>query len=133
MRGLGAKKVHCSPHPVPSSFPAVAVAPVPCSVSPLSSWSVRGRALRLDKPLIMGILNVTPDSFSDGGRFVSTEAAVAHAEAMLAEGADIVDIGGGAPPPGGRPLFPPPGVGPGGPLVGRFAPRPPGAAPPAPH
>jgi len=45
----------------------------------------------------MGILNVTPDSFSDGGRFVSTEAAVAHAEAMLAEGADVVDIGGVLP------------------------------------
>lgn len=46
------------------------------------------------KPLLMGILNVTPDSFSDGGRYESPEKALAHAERMLAEGADIIDIGG---------------------------------------
>ena len=46
------------------------------------------------RPLIMGILNVTPDSFSDGGRFFSTRDAVAQAEKMVREGADIIDIGG---------------------------------------
>jgi dihydropteroate synthase len=51
-------------------------------------------------PLIMGILNVTPDSFSDGGKFVSHRAAVAHAHAMVAAGADIVDVGGESTRPG---------------------------------
>lgn len=52
------------------------------------------------RTLIMGILNVTPDSFSDGGRFLSLEKAVAHAEEMAAEGADILDIGGESTRPG---------------------------------
>lgn len=50
--------------------------------------------LSLDRPLIMGILNVTPDSFSDGGRYQGVAAARARAEAMLAEGADMLDVGG---------------------------------------
>ena len=50
--------------------------------------------LALQRPLVMGILNVTPDSFSDGGAFLSPDAAVAHAEQMIREGADIIDIGG---------------------------------------
>ena len=45
-------------------------------------------------PLVMGILNVTPDSFSDGGKHVSTDAAASAGEAMLEDGADIIDIGG---------------------------------------
>jgi dihydropteroate synthase len=51
------------------------------------------RLLALRRPLVMGILNVTPDSFSDGGAFLSPDGAVAHAEQMVAEGADIIDIG----------------------------------------
>ena len=47
----------------------------------------------IDRPLVMGVLNVTPDSFSDGGRYLATEAAVAHGLAMVAQGADIVDVG----------------------------------------
>jgi dihydropteroate synthase len=58
------------------------------------AWRLRDRELSLDRPLVMGIVNVTPDSFSDGGRFLSPEAAVEHALALLAEGADIVDVGG---------------------------------------
>jgi dihydropteroate synthase len=54
----------------------------------------------LDRPAIMGICNVTPDSFSDGGRWVGTDAAVAHAEGLLANGADIVDVGGESTRPG---------------------------------
>ncbi|MFO1379327.1 MAG: dihydropteroate synthase [Chitinivorax sp.] len=50
--------------------------------------------LDLRRPLIMGILNVTPDSFSDGGSYLSADAALQHAERMLADGADIIDIGG---------------------------------------
>jgi len=56
--------------------------------------------LSLDRPRIMGILNVTPDSFSDGGRFVDVEAAVAHARAMKAAGANIIDVGGESTRPG---------------------------------
>src|SRR5258707_4744551 len=61
--------------------------------------SVLARLLALQRPLVMGILNVTPDSFSDGGAFLAPDAAVAHAEQMITEGADIIDIGGGARPP----------------------------------
>jgi dihydropteroate synthase len=59
-----------------------------------STWRVRGRTLSTDRPLVMGILNVTPDSFSDGGALRSVDDAVAHAETQLAEGADILDVGG---------------------------------------
>jgi dihydropteroate synthase len=55
-------------------------------------------------PLILGVLNVTPDSFSDGGQFLDPDLAVAHAEAMLAEGADIIDIGGESTRPGAEPV-----------------------------
>lgn len=54
--------------------------------------------------LIMGIVNVTPDSFSDGGRYLSAEAAVAHALALAAEGADLLDIGGESTRPGAAPV-----------------------------
>ena len=50
--------------------------------------------LSLDRPLVMGILNVTPDSFSDGGRFQGRDAALAQADRLMAEGADLLDIGG---------------------------------------
>ena len=53
---------------------------------------------------VMGIVNVTPDSFSDGGRFLDTEAAVAHARRLIAEGADILDIGGESTRPGAAPV-----------------------------
>jgi dihydropteroate synthase len=53
-------------------------------------------------PLVMGILNVTPDSFSDGGRFASVDAAVAHALAMAADGADLIDVGGESTRPGSQ-------------------------------
>jgi len=61
------------------------------------------RALELGKrTLIMGIVNVTPDSFSDGGQFLDRDQAIAHAEQLLDEGADIVDIGGESTRPGAR-------------------------------
>ncbi len=60
--------------------------------------------LALDRPRIMGVLNVTPDSFSDGGRHLAARDAVARAEAMLAEGADILDIGGESTRPGAEPV-----------------------------
>src|SRR3954468_3452335 len=55
-------------------------------------------------PLVMGIVNVTPDSFSDGGLFLDAEAAIAHGRALLAEGSDILDIGGESTRPGARPV-----------------------------
>ncbi|MGH9224049.1 MAG: dihydropteroate synthase [Acidimicrobiales bacterium] len=56
------------------------------------------------RPLVMGVLNVTPDSFSDGGRWFDAEAAVAHGLQLVAEGADIVDVGGESTRPGARPV-----------------------------
>ena len=56
------------------------------------------------RPLVMGILNVTPDSFSDGGRFDHLDRALSHADAMLAAGVDIIDIGGESSRPGAPPL-----------------------------
>jgi dihydropteroate synthase len=55
-------------------------------------------------PLVMGVVNVTPDSFSDGGRFLDHDAAVAHGRELLAEGADIVDVGGESTRPGAEPV-----------------------------
>ncbi len=63
-----------------------------------------GRPLDLSRPAVMGILNVTPDSFSDGGVFLSRENAVAHALRMAEEGADIIDIGGESTRPGAQPV-----------------------------
>ena len=70
-------------------LPAAAPAPLP------------GRVPR-DRTLLMGVLNVTPDSFSDGGRWADPEAAVSRARKLIAQGADIIDIGGGATRPGAR-------------------------------
>jgi dihydropteroate synthase len=58
------------------------------------------RNLDLTRPVVMGVLNVTPDSFSDGGRFLATDVAVAHALRMVEEGADIIDVGGESTRPG---------------------------------
>lgn len=65
------------------------------------AWHIRDRVLPIgERTLIMGILNVTPDSFSDGNEFLSFEKAIAHAEQMIAEGADIIDVGGESTRPG---------------------------------
>lgn len=60
----------------------------------------KGRVLELDRPRVMGIVNVTPDSFSDGGEHATTDAAVAHALRLVEEGADLLDIGGESTRPG---------------------------------
>jgi dihydropteroate synthase len=77
--------------------------------APLSSenvihnWKIAGgRTLPIgERTLVMGVLNVTPDSFSDGGEFLSPYSALKHAEQMIAEGADIIDVGGESTRPGG--------------------------------
>ncbi len=63
-----------------------------------------GRILELSRPLVMGILNATPDSFSDGGRFIDFEVALAHARRMVEEGVDIIDVGGESTRPGAQPV-----------------------------
>ncbi len=64
-------------------------------------WAVRAHVVPLDRPRLLGILNVTPDSFSDGGDFFSPDAALARAMAMAAEGADVIDVGGESTRPQG--------------------------------
>lgn len=66
--------------------------------------SFNNKTLNLDTPKIMGILNVTPDSFSDGGRWNTLDRALAHAEQMVKEGATIIDIGGESTRPGATPV-----------------------------
>jgi len=63
------------------------------SSAPPSGADVLARLLAKVRPLVMGVLNVTPDSFSDGGRFLDASTAIAHARTMAAEGADIIDVG----------------------------------------
>ena len=68
-------------------------------------WRVRGQVINLTRPTVVGIVNVTPDSFSDGGRFYAAGDAVAHAERLVAEGADVLDVGGESTrPQGARPV-----------------------------
>ncbi len=74
-------------------------------VLPQNSWRIRGRHLELtDRPLVLGIVNVTPDSFSDGGRFASVEAGVAHGLRLVEQGADMLDVGGESSRPGAQPV-----------------------------
>ena len=65
-------------------------------------WQTRRFRLDLARPLVMGIVNVTPDSFSDGGRYAQADAARAHCDQLVAQGADILDIGGESTRPGAR-------------------------------
>ncbi len=71
---------------------------------PLTTLRCGSRTLDLTHPVVMGIVNVTPDSFSDGGRFLATEAAVAHALRLFEEGAAVLDIGGESTRPGAAPV-----------------------------
>lgn len=72
------------------------------TVERISSARTPITGLSMDAPRIMGILNVTPDSFSDGGKFHATEHGVSHAKRMIADGADIIDIGGESTRPGAQ-------------------------------
>jgi dihydropteroate synthase len=65
-------------------------------------WRCRHRSIDLSRPVVMGILNVTPDSFSDGGRYACTDAALERAARMVAEGAAIIDVGGESSRPGAQ-------------------------------
>ena len=68
-------------------------------------WKLRTRSLDLsDRPLVMGILNVTPDSFSDGGKYDDAQRAIDRAFAMEAQGADLIDLGGESTRPYSEPV-----------------------------
>lgn len=74
-------------------------------VSPPALWRFKGRSFDLSaRPCIMGILNLTPDSFSDGSSYSSAQAAVSAAELMVADGADLIDIGGESTRPDAKPV-----------------------------
>jgi dihydropteroate synthase len=70
----------------------------------MHTWQFSGRTLVIERPLVMGILNVTPDSFSDGGRHAAVEAAIAHGLDLARQGADLIDIGGESTRPGSQPI-----------------------------
>jgi len=71
---------------------------------PTFRWQIRDRVLEISRPLVMGIVNVTPDSFSDGGQFFSVNTAIAHGLKLVQEGADLLDIGGESTRPGSQPV-----------------------------
>jgi dihydropteroate synthase len=70
----------------------------------VSFWQTSRFRIELNRPRVMGIVNLTPDSFSDGGRWASPQAAIDHASQMIREGADILDIGAESSRPGAQPL-----------------------------
>ncbi|MGH7567787.1 MAG: dihydropteroate synthase [Gemmatimonadales bacterium] len=71
---------------------------------PPRRWIIAGGEIALDQPVLIGILNVTPDSFSDGGRLATVDAAVAHGERLVAHGARLLDVGGESTRPGAAPV-----------------------------
>jgi dihydropteroate synthase len=104
--GGGADRLLC---PV-AAFPPAGNAAATARMRDLAGRLTRPRppwaGFALDRPLVMGIVNVTPDSFSDGGAFLDPAAAIAHGHRLRAEGADILDIGGESTRPGAAPVSP---------------------------
>ncbi|HEX7688778.1 MAG TPA: dihydropteroate synthase [Burkholderiaceae bacterium] len=74
----------------------------PAGPPAIRAWQAGRFRIALDRPRVMGIVNVTPDSFSDGGRYAQADAACAHCDRLLEEGVDILDIGGESTRPGAR-------------------------------
>jgi dihydropteroate synthase len=70
----------------------------------IAGWCTARRAIDLEKPVLIGVLNVTPDSFSDGGRFFGNDRALGRLDEMQAEGADVIDVGGESTRPGSSPV-----------------------------
>jgi dihydropteroate synthase len=81
-----------------------AATPIVSEDQPAARLRLGGGWLDLERPAVVGILNVTPDSFTDGGCFATLDRAVAHAEAMAADGASLIDIGGESTRPGSAPI-----------------------------
>ena len=91
------------PSPLSPNSPFESAAPR--GESPIRLWKLRGQELETGRfPLLMGILNLTPDSFSDGGRFQAIDHGVEQARKLLEEGADLLDIGGESTRPGATPV-----------------------------
>ena len=87
------------PFPQAKRFPQAP--PGAASLGLMSSWAIRSGVLSLDRPVILGIINVTPDSFSDGGKFFSPELAVEQGLRLVEDGADVLDVGGESTRPQG--------------------------------
>src|SRR3972149_9272863 len=99
-RGAGPRGVRrklLAPMPQSSPRPASRASPPPI-------WQCGRFRLDYSCPLLMGVVNVTPDSFSDGGRFLDPQQAIAHAWRLIEEGADLIDIGGESTRPGAQPV-----------------------------
>jgi len=77
------------------------VGPAAVATDP-SGWTVRGFDIQAERPLVLGVINLTPDSFSDGGSYTDMGAALARAEQLFGDGADLIDVGGESTRPGAR-------------------------------
>jgi dihydropteroate synthase len=87
--------------PDTATLPAEIVVPIASALAePPAEWSMARGRVSLDRPCVAGIVNVTPDSFSDGGRYLDPAAALGHAEALVTEGADVLDVGAESTRPG---------------------------------
>lgn len=93
------RKLHCQPFGL-QQLSADIQALLNRLQHPAPHWTTSRRHLALDRPLLMGILNITPDSFSDGGQYRTLDQAVARAHELVAQGADLLDIGGESTRPG---------------------------------
>jgi dihydropteroate synthase len=85
----------------PPAFPPLPARP---PLTPPPPWQLGGLSWGFARPLLLGVLNATPDSFSDGGRYLDPGQAVAHAHALVAEGADMIDVGGASSHPKAPPV-----------------------------
>jgi dihydropteroate synthase len=83
----------------PSYTPGAPTLPPPQRIVPAPPWRVSPSQWDFRRPLIMGVLNATPDSFSDGGEYLELEAALAHGRQLAADGADLIDLGGASSHP----------------------------------
>ena len=92
-----------APHELARLAPALG-ALLAARAEPARSWAIKGGELSLDKAVIIGVVNVTPDSFSDGDRLPSAEAAISHGEKLMADGCQLLDVGGESTRPGAAPV-----------------------------
>ncbi|HEX7928825.1 MAG TPA: dihydropteroate synthase [bacterium] len=88
----------------PRYVPGSSTLPPPQRIVPAPPWRLGAARWDFRLPLIMGVLNATPDSFSDGGEFLEVEAALAHGRQLVADGADLIDLGGASSHPLAKPV-----------------------------
>jgi dihydropteroate synthase len=124
LRIEGHRRVSCELLPVEgieSRFDEAMAALWQALTSPRAPLQLGGRVIRLDQPQVMGILNVTPDSFSDAGRYADPADAVSAGVAMTSEGAAVIDVGGESTRPGARPVWAGDEIGRVSPVIERLA------------